>query len=183
MTPITLDPAVLDLARRAGEHLTRRDDGATLRFSADLETVHEVTHSDGAYHVRVISRGDRQDPIVSSTEVTQIEKYLTYVFGRTVRTDLGLPQLSTLGEELPEGITLEERPGFRYHLRWNDGGATHEVVFSQRTVARIFAGYARAGRSEIEASLLAPDGRPVFSVRSDDDGDSRTPWYRRGWAT
>ncbi|MPZ28453.1 MAG: hypothetical protein GEV12_19095 [Micromonosporaceae bacterium] len=161
MPEITLDKAVLDLAERAGQRARTLDDGARLEFTADLEICYEITHSDGSYHLHVISRGERGIPNVSSPELSQIEKHLTYVFGRQVRQALRLPALPRIGG-LPGGFSLHTLPGYRHVLTWTDDDTTHEATFSSHTSAVIFACYARASRPDVEASMLSPDGSPVF---------------------
>lgn len=158
MMRVTLDDAVLDMAERAGEHLEVRDNGSTIWFSVSLETISEITHGDGSYHVVVIDRGERGKLTISSPDVTHIEKYLIHDFGQAVRHKLGLPALAVIGDlPLPEGMSLDARSDGRYVLTWEDDGASHEVTFHSRLRARSFAAYARAGLSEVEASVLSPD--------------------------
>ncbi|MDJ0338452.1 Imm61 family immunity protein [Cryobacterium sp. PH31-O1] len=127
------------------------------------------TFDDGVYVVRKHERGVVSKPLIRSARLEDIDKYLSFRYGNTVRRKSGLPEV-WLPALLPAEVGTS-RDGFSFSgtpadmiVSWTDSLGGHEVRLNYRSAAE-WVQYSRFSAQEIRDSFLDPEGSPVFDSR------------------
>lgn len=148
-----------------GATVHTRSDGSILISSGDPNYVCAV--EDGHFVLRRSERGAVTRPDIVSDNVGNIEKYLSYTLGFSVRRKLGLP-IKRLS--LPALVLGSNFGGFQVsgilasvRLEWSENGVPDAVFGLGRFAAAEFLLYARFSAAEIRRSFVEPSGLPLFS--------------------
>lgn len=125
----------------------------------DFELTWSVAEVVGGFEVRFASRGVPQRIRGSASDLPTALRFLVLDIGSGVRSTRRLPELPKLSTP---GVTLDVTPEGA-HLKWADGWAD---VADGSLLGRSFL-LARAlayPLPAVAASILAPDGSPVFRI-------------------
>jgi hypothetical protein len=115
-------------------------------------------------------RGDtKETPVFSTPLLTDMEKYLTYYFCRSLRSDKGLPRLLVVSipvtiDKVAPGFTITDPGGPWYELHHPGESVTRRADIVDLVE---FSHYVVLSPDEIRESALDPEGKPHFMVRPD----------------
>ena len=156
---------LIDFARIGGWHWREPYNAVFGFMTGDPDEI--CTIEDGAYVIRKHERGMVSKPEIRSVRLEDIDKYLSFRFGNTVRRERGLSNIWL--PVVPPAEVGEERDGYSFSgslaemiVSWTDSDVRREVVLGSRSAAK-WVQYSRFSAADIRQSYLNPDGSPLFS--------------------
>ena len=129
------------------------------------------TREDGTYVIRKHERGMISKPLIVADDLGDIEKYLSFRYGHTVRRKSGLPDIR-LTEVQPVEIGAEHSDysvsgtPANMLVSWTDSSGRHEVSLDYLSASK-WVCYSRFSAREIRNSFLQPEGIPLFALPPD----------------
>jgi hypothetical protein len=171
-------PARLEeLGKLAGYSLvpaSRAHDGRAVFWTAGGEVeFYTGANDDGWFVITRAERGGREDFKLAAPSLDTIQKYFFRNFGRSVRSNRGLPIVAVpeSKEEVAAGFTIENRlfEGVERLALISSDGSTVAVSSDDKLIGTAtlvdLSLCLTATIDDIIASYLDPDGKPLFKNR------------------
>lgn len=156
---------LISFAERGGYHWRQWAGVVFALMSGDPDFI--CSREGDQFVVRKSERGMLSGPMISAERLEDIEKYLSFLLGNTVRRKAGL---SDIWLELVPVVLGAERDGFTFagrlghvEVSWRAADRVQRVSNLTPLHPERFVIYSRFSASEIRRSLLQDDGHPLFT--------------------